>query len=469
MAELGRTSLSSEQTDSELGVGSRYPKLPDTRALKTILAKVIAEADPATIVKIACLQPIFPGDVQLIKAAKAQLENPAVALLDHDPLIAYLRLPETELSADARKLLEKEAGNRAEQASKAGIEVLAHALKKGYYRTLVRAVMEYAKLDHLKHELQLAAGIESASDSSRIRAALSTLNPYRIVELQHMVIHLRDHEQTAIADSLSSAINAVGRKKLKPLLEHEAQEMKEALSNYFPKNGVSFSRLTLTAADEELKQQYFSSLMKSHFDENLVKNYRTDATELPVCIQFMLDQREPVLRVESRLVDGHSVFSEELDNVRRTREGVTLMRGENYTDEQIRTVSRIVCQNTANVFDLTLRERNFGSLSDAERKQGGDAARPVGNGGMNPVGFGYEANVVKNPNGNVTVHLQIFQDSIKNWLGILPEHNISTDPLKSFFLTKLRFVIDAKGEILEDDKTFEMAFQREITHYGPKD
>lgn len=465
LAELGRTSLSSEQTDSELRVGFRCPKLSDAEVLKTIVAKVIAEADPATIVKIARLKSTSADDLQLINAAKTQLEKPAVALLDHDHLVAYLRLPETDLPADARNLLENEAENRAEQASKAGIEVLAQALNEGSYRQLVRAVMEYAKLDRLKADLQLAAGIEPASDSPKIRAALSTLDSYRIVELQHLVIQLRDHGQTAIADSLNSVINALGRKKLQPLLERETQEMKEAVSSYFAKDGVSFSRLTLTAADEELKQQYFSSLMKSHFDENLVKSYRTDATELPVCIQFMLDQRAPILRVESRLVDGHSVFSKEPGDVRRTREAVALMRGQNYTDEQIRTVSRIVCQNTANTFDSILRERNFGSLSDAERKQGGEAARRLGNGGMNPAGLGYEANVVKNANENITVHLQIFQDNIKNWLGV-SGHWISTDPLKSFFLSKLTFVVDTKGDILEDDMTFEMAFQREITNYG---
>jgi hypothetical protein len=347
------------------------------------------------------------------------------------------------------------------------MDILMEGIKSGSYRNLVGAVMEFAKLDEMKADLQEAAGIDVPPGSETLTAFYSTLDPDKILDLQHLANQLKEHKQTIIVNRLNSFINRLGRQQYVMPSDREKQAIKEAVSNFFPDNGAEYSRLAMTAVDEELKREYFSELLKSHYDENLVIMARSDYGELPVSIQFLKDQRTRFVRVANRPIDGHVILNEPNANVRRTQEFVNVMRGEKFTEAQIMMASRIACQNSANLLAMLIMKGQTCALTDIERKQGDDAAKKIGNAGLYPRGLDFEANVVRNPDGNMTVHLQIFQENAEKWFGI-NEDSITTDPLKSSFLSKLTFVVDEKGEFLQEETTFEMAYQREITRYGPK-
>lgn len=468
LSELTRNSESGRNVEQCASARLPCPKLPDNE-ISGIVASVIAKAAPETVLKVAKLTSASSKDKRLIEAAKGQLKKPVVKFLDHARLLAYLKLPEESVSASARKLLQDEAKNRAEKASTASMDILMDEIKLGSCRKLVGAVLEFAKLDKMKADLQEAAGIDVPPGSETITDFFSKLDPDKILELQHLAIQLKDHGQGDIANRLSSFINRLRRQKYVMPSTREEQAMKEAVSNFFPKTGAEYSRSTMAVVDEELKGKYFSALLTSHYDEDLVKKAKSDTGDLPVSIQFLKDQRNRVVRVANRPVDGHAILNESDAKVRRTREFVNVMRGENFTEAQIMMASRIACQNSVSLLAKLITDEQMYSLTDTEREQGGDAAKKIGNVGLNPTGLDYEANVVKNSDGNMTVHLEIFQENIENWFGIRPEDCISTDPLKSSFLSKLTFVVDEKGEFLTEETTFEMAYQREITQYGPED
>ena len=444
------------------------PKLSGEE-ISGIVAGVIAKASAETVLIVAKLISTSSKDKRLIEAAKVQLKKPVVKFLDHAGLIAYLKLPEESVSAGARKLLQDEAINRAEKAGTASMDILMGEIKLGSCRKIVGAVLEFAKLDKMKADLQDAAGIDVPPGSEMLTDFFSKLDPDKILDLQHLAIQLKEHGQGGISYRLSSFINRLKRQKYVMPSTREAQAMKEAVSNYFPRTDAEYSRSTMTAVNEELKEKYFSALLTSHYDEDLVKRASSDAGDLPVSIQFLKDQRNRVVRVADRPVDGHAIPNEPDAKVRRTREFVNVMRGEKFTEAQIMMASRIACQNSVSLLAKLITDEQMYALTDTERGQGGDAAKKIGNVGLNPRGLDYEANVVKNAEGNMTVHLEIFQENIENWFGIRPEDCISTDPLKSSFLSKLTFVVDKKGEFLTEETTFEMAYQREITQYGPED
>ena len=468
LSELAGNSSPGQKVEPCASARLPCPKLPGDQ-ISDIVASVIAKAAPEIVLLVSKLESRSSKDNQLIDAAKKQLETPVANALEHDHLLAYLNLPEESISASARKLLVKEAKGRAQKAGAASMEILAQAIASGSCRKLVGAVLEFEKLDRIKSDLRKAADIDVLPGSETLTDFFSKLDPDKILELQHLAIQLKDHGQTDLANRLSSFINKLKRQKYTMPSTREAQAMKVAVSSYFPKTAGEYAGPTLTAVDEEFKEKYFSALLTSHYDENLVRKAKSDTEDLPVSIQFLKDQRSRVVRVGNKPVDGHAIPDEINANIRRTREFVNVMRGEKFTEAQIMVASRIACQNSANLLAVLIFDEQMYALTDAEREQGGVAAKSMGNAGLAPSGLGYEANVVKNADGNMTVHLEIFEENIEKWFGKRPEEALSTNPFTSSYLSKLTFVIDEKGEFLPEETIFKTAYQREITQYGPED
>jgi hypothetical protein len=268
---------------------------------------------------------------------------------------------------------------------------------------------------------------------------------------------------------LSSFVNKLGRQSYLAPSAREARAMEEAVSHFFPKAGATHSHPLITTVKDELKGKYYSALLISHYDEDLVKKAKGDTGELPVSIQFDKDQRNRNVRIAGGLIDGHSIPNQSDEKTRRTQEFVNVMREKKFTDVQIMEASRIACQNTCSVLASLIIDENMLALNDIEKEQGGDAAKGVGNAGLIPVGLEQETHLIRNSNGNLEMRVQIFKENVETWRGMRPEDCITTDPLNSSFLAELNFVIDEKGEVITEATTFQMGYQREITQIGPQE
>ena len=442
------------------------PKLKKDE-LAEIVASVIAKASPKVVMKVAKLTSNFSKSQHLIGAAKRQLDRPNVKLLEHHRLVEYLRLPMDPISVSARKLLEEEASKRAKKAGDDSMEILKQGLESNSYRALVRTVLEFSKLDKQKTDLQAAVSITKSLAPEKMPAYFSSLAPKKILTLQHLAIKLREHNEIEAANHLSSFIGQLGRQVYQSLPPEEDNAMSDAVLAYFPKTGVKVPQLPMTSLNEKLKNKYVADLIESHDGLDLARKARNNTEDLPVCIQFVKDLRSPNLCVANRPVDGYSLVYEEFGEIPRAKEFIKDMRSQKFTDAQIMTASRLGCQNSANALTDMISAQKLYSLTDAERQRGGYDGMKIGNVGLFPAGLGTEVNVVKNPNGNMEVHLRLFKDKVKEWRGELASDSIATDPEHSSFLGKLKFEVDEKGQIFKDNVTFDITYSRKITRFAP--
>jgi hypothetical protein len=342
-------------------------------------------------------------------------------------------------------------------------------IKSGSCRRLVGAAMEFATLDKMKAELQDVVSEDFFPDPKTFLNFAKDLKPSQILDLQELALQMDRRGQTDISKRLTSLINKLGRQRYLAPSAREARAMEEAISQFFPKAGAAHSHPLITAVNDELKGKYYSALLISHYDEDLVKKAKNDAGELPVSIQFDKEQRTRNVRIAGGLIDGHSIPNQSDEKTRRTQEFVNVMREKKFTDLQIMKASHIACQNTCSVLASLIYEENMLALNDFEKEQGGDAAKGISNAGLIPTGLEQDAHLNRNSNGNLEMRVQIFKEKVETWRGMRPEDCITTDPLNSSFLAELNFVIDEKGEVITEATTFQMGYQREITQIGPQE
>jgi hypothetical protein len=147
-----------------------------------------------------------------------------------------------------------------------------------------------------------------------------------------------------------------------------------------------------------------------------------------------------------------------------------MMRGlEGVTESQIMAASVIACQNTSNAMSRFFFSEKLALLSDDEVRAGGVDAANISGVGLFPSKTNYDANAVMKKNGNLTMHVRIFNAKVAMWTGEDPQKaTIGTDPEASAFLMELEFEIDKSGKILEEI-SLGMRMERKITQYSLDD
>nr|WP_314623684.1 hypothetical protein [uncultured Noviherbaspirillum sp.] len=447
--------------------------------IRKIFEKVIAKLSPEDVITVSKMTSASEKEECLIGMAKMQLQVPKVELLDNANLIAYLGCSEKNISSGARKSLVEEAKKRAEEAAKIGNKVLIDEMITDSYRTLVRAVLEFSMYAKLSATLQKAAGIKLPKAELKMTDKFlkldSEIQTHRKLGLQRLAHRLERLEKNADAAHagkyLQSFIRQIGGiERFGSLASRHDKEMREAIADYFPNDSGIISRPVLKKLDADAQEKYFNIFATWVTHEDSTRKFVSDGEEFPVCTQFVKDTREPTRWVGNKPVHGFSLSNPNGDDLRQTKEFLKMMRGlEGVTEDQIMTASVIASQNTSNSMSRLFSSEQLASLTEDEVRAGGADASNISGFGLFPAKTSYEANAVMKKNGNLTMHVRIFNAKVAIWAGEDPEKaTIGTDPEASSFLMEVEFEIDKFGKVLEKIP-LRMQMERKITSYSLND
>jgi hypothetical protein len=425
------------------------------RDISTVALGVISKLSLPVVLQLSTLESNGLSDMWLNEIAKAQLKTPAVALMDDLALIDYLKSPGNEgLSKNARNKLVDEAGRRAEIAYQAGYGRLRAGLESDSCNRLVRSVFEFSERLACGAELQRAAGLEDTSKDlpPGFSAMLLRVKQKQIMRARHLAIDLiAEGNQKSVGDQLSRAIGKLrSGMPLVPMNLQDKQFMERALSQHISNTAPVPSQPSAMPNGIELGEKFLDLFNADMIVDYNFRKARTAAgEELPVCEQFIQDQRSVDMQI-----DGSPIFNAHIaDHTGRAQIFVNKMRTvKGVSEEQIMTASRIASQNTGAALVKLVRNEKLFSLTSEEAAKAG--VEDVGL-GLAPAGLDRLENFVCNKNGSLTVHLRLFNENVENWSGTscgpvkIDPITVMTDPEVSSFSVELRFEIDRGGKIQE--------------------
>lgn len=228
--------------------------------------------------------------------------------------------------------------------------------------------------------------------------------------------------------------------------------MKTALSHYLPPVGASTTQQGVTRAGIELGTKFLDLFnMDSLVDVNFRMVRTENGEELPVCEQFVLDQRSTDLQY-----GNNPIFSSHIkEDTDRARNFVALMRAQTgVSEQQIMTASRIANQSSGATLVKLIKNEEFFSITEAEA----NAEKVLDSGmvlGFIPLGLNRQTSFMINEDGRLTVQVRLFNENIEYCLleGNDPKKfdpvMVQTDPEQSSFSAALKFEVDTQGNIQE--------------------
>lgn len=226
--------------------------------------------------------------------------------------------------------------------------------------------------------------------------------------------------------------------------------MKTALSHYFPPTGPLTSQPILTQVGIDLGKK----LLDLFNTDNLVdKNFRShktvDGIEIPVCEQFVLDQRSTDLQF-----CNNPIFSSHIQSdTDRAYDFVALMRAKaGLNERQIMTASRIASQSAGAAFGKLIANEQLFPLTSSEAEDGQEPDVGIG---LIPSGLVRQTRFTTNNDKSLTIHVRVFNEKVGVWSA--PSRNpaernfvaFETDPDQSSCSAEFKFEIDTQGKIQE--------------------
>jgi hypothetical protein len=160
------------------------------------------------------------------------------------------------------------------------------------YRTLVRAVLEFAMYAKLSTALQKAAGVKLPKKELKMTDEFlkldSKIQTYKKLVLQRMAHGLERHGTNADAANagkyLQSFIRQIGTvERFGSLTSRDAKEMKEAIADYFPKDSENISGPGMKMLDADIQEKFFRAFSTWVLQEDSTRNFFAEGEEFPVC------------------------------------------------------------------------------------------------------------------------------------------------------------------------------------------
>ena len=446
---LAASSSIQKKTDESLFAG-----LSD-KETGAITSEEIGKLSPTKLLVIATRESDDCGDKSLIEVVRSQLLKPRVDLMNDTVLVEYLKLPQDALSSTARALVSQEVEKRAIAAIGAGLERFKAGLQQNSCGFMVRAVLDFSECFERAVELYSAAGLQL--DSTKVfKNFWSGIGGFRDAQLvlaRNLESELIASNQEKAAVWLRRAIYGVRTKELPPKFDRRREiSMKTALSHYLPPVGASTTQQGVTRAGIELGTKFLDLFnMDSLVDVNFRMVRTANGEELPVCEQFVLDQRSTDLQY-----GNNPIFSSHIkEDTDRARNFVALMRAQTgVSEQQIMTASRIANQSSGATLVKLIKNEEFFSITEAEA----NAEKVVDSGmvlGFIPLGLNRQTSFMINEDGRLIVQVRLFNENIEYCLleGNDPKKfdpvMVQTDPEQSSFSADLKFEVDTQGNIQE--------------------
>lgn len=420
-----------------------------------IISEQIGKLNPKALLSIKTRKSDDGGDRWLIEVVKSQLHTPKVALLNDAVLVEYLELPQDALSSNARDLVLQEVEKRAIAAVGAGLERFKAGLQQNSCGFMVRAVLDFSECFERAVKLYSAAGLQM--DSTKVFknfwSGIGGFRDMQIVLARNLESELIASNQEKAAVWLRRAIYGVRTKELPPKFDKRREiSMRTALSHYLAPAELSTTQQAVTRAGIELGTKFLGLFnMDNLIDINFRMVRTANGEELPVCEQFVLDQRSTDLQF-----GNNPMFSSHIkEDTDRARNFVALMRAQTGVNEQqIMTASRIANQSTGAALVKLIKHEELFSITEAEAK----AEKVVDSGmvlGFIPLGLNRQTSFTINGDGSMTVQVRLFNENIEYCLleGRDPEKfdplMVQTAPDQSSFSAALKFEVDTQGKIQE--------------------
>jgi hypothetical protein len=420
-----------------------------------IISEQIGKLSPKELLSIATRESDDSGDKWLIDVVKSQLRKPKVALMNDAVLVQYLELPQETLSSNARDLVLQEVEERALTAVGAGLERFKAGLQQNSCGFMVRAVLDFSACFERAVKLYSAAGLQM--DTTKVfKNFWSGIGGFRDMQLvlaRNLESELIANNQERAAVWLRRAIYGVRTKELPPKFDKKREiSMRAALSHYLPPVAPSTTQPSVTRAGIELGKKFLDLLnMDSLVDINFRMVRTANGEEIPVCEQFVLDQRSTDLQY-----GNNPIFSSHIkEDSDRARNFVALMHDQTGGNkQQIMMASRIANQSTGATLVKLIKDEEFFSITEAEAKAEQVAYSGMGLGFI-PLGLNRQTSFMINGDGSLTVQVRLFNENIEYCLleGHDPKKfdpiSVQTAPDQSSFSAALKFEVDTQGKIRE--------------------
>jgi hypothetical protein len=376
-------------------------------------------------------------------------------LMSDAVLIQYSEFPENALSPDARNLVFREIEKRAIAAVGSGLERFKAGMQQNSCGFMVRSVLDFSECFERAVKLYSAAGLQLDSTKAfkNFWAGIGGFRDAQLVLARNLESELIASNQEKAAVWLRRVIYGVRTKELSPKFDKRKEKsMRTVLSHYFPPAASSTAQPGVTRAGIELGKKFLGLFNTDNLiDENFRMVRTANGEELPVCEQFVLDQRSADLQY------GNSpIFSSHIkEDTDRARNFVALMRAKTgVSEKQIMMASRIANQSTGAALVKLIKDEEFFPLTEAEAKVEKVADSGMGL-GLIPLGLNRQTSFMINGDGSLTVQVRLFNENIEYCLleGRDPKKfdpvTVQTDPDQSSFSAALTFEVDTQGKIQE--------------------
>ena len=457
--------------------------------ISRVTLQVIAGLSPEIVLELKELDSESLSDMWLNEVAKAQLAAPCIKLMSDSVLIEYLKLKEGKISLTVRNQLEVEAGKRSVAILNKGFDLLGRGLKSDSYSKLINFVQHFSECVEIGIKLKDAAVFQDRSNnfSFSFELMLSTLKDEQKIDLLkefqavfvkfdddqknrvwHLIRELDRKGQHTVSQWLKLAVGQIPKTLLPPLSKRDDKTMKEVIADFILSKPVAPSHAATQLAQE--RGIRFLALFEIYMLEDAYsrKAMTADGLELPVCQQFVADQRYSNLQVErKRFLNAHIPF-EHANDLGRAHKFVKQMRNiKGISEEQIMTASQLASQASGAVLVMLARDQNLFSISNAEAAEMNRTE--VAGWGLSPSALDHRENFFMDKDGSLMAHVVIFSEQSSNWLATNPVDGASgsvmveTDPKKSSFFAELKFKIDKSGKL--EEAIFENSgYERLITN-----